>query len=73
MITQNIKLNYRGHMGDPVFFADGNREEWGTITANSYITNVLTPGLWPFWYWESYWAGSLLTIIEDREAIHRTN
>jgi len=50
-----------------------NREDWGTITANSYVTNVLTPVLWPFWYWESHWAGSLLTIMEDGAAAHRAN
>jgi len=41
------------------------REDWGTITALSYCTHVLTQVLWPFWYWESQWAGRQLWLMED--------
>ena len=46
-------------------------EDWSTITALSYCTHVLTPVLWPFWYWESQQAGRQLWLMEDRAPAHR--
>ena len=47
------------------------REDWGTITALSYCTHVLTPVLWPFWYWESQRAGRQLWLMEDGASAHK--
>ena len=48
-----------------------NRGDWGTITANSYVNHVLTPILWPFWYWESQRRGVRLVVMEDGVSAHR--
>lgn len=36
-----------------------DKENWGNITSESYIQNVFTPVLLPFWYRESLVAGQL--------------
>lgn len=48
-----------------------NRDDWGTITANSYVNNVLTPVLWPFWQRESHRTGASLWLMEDGASAHR--
>ena len=47
------------------------RDDWGTITALSYCTNVLTPVLWPFWQEQSARAGQPLWLMEDGASAHR--
>ena len=47
------------------------REDWGTITGLSYCTHVLTPVLWPLWYWENQRVGSQLRLMENGASAHR--
>lgn len=47
------------------------KDNWGTITAQTYIDHVLTPTIWPFWYWESQANGQSLWLMEDGAPAHR--
>lgn len=47
------------------------RDNWGTITAHSYVEHVLAPVLWPFWYHESRRRGESLWVMEDGASAHR--
>lgn len=29
------------------------RNDWRTISAQTYVDHILYPIIWPFWYWES--------------------
>jgi hypothetical protein len=33
------------------------KNDWGTITAQTYIDNILQTSLWPFWFCESCHCG----------------
>ena len=48
-----------------------DRDNWGTITSRSYVDNVLTPVLQPFWNRESEQAGGPLWLMEDGASAHR--
>ena len=47
-------------------------DNWGTITSRSYVDNVLTPVLQPFWNRESEQTGGPLCLIEDRASAQQT-
>ena len=48
-----------------------DRDNWGTITAQSYVTNVLIPTLQPFWEQENGVVdGEALWIMEDGAPAH---
>jgi hypothetical protein len=47
------------------------RDDWGTIRATTYIDHVLVPVIWPFWYWESLYAGTTLWLMEDGAKPHQ--
>jgi len=48
-----------------------DRENWGTITADSYINNVLTPVIVSFWYHESGQTNHQIWLMEDGASAHR--
>jgi len=48
-----------------------DKNYWGTITAQSYVDNVLIPVLQPFWHQESKQAGQHLWLMEDGASAHR--
>jgi len=48
-----------------------NLDNWGTITFRSYVNNVLTPVLQPFWNRESEQAGGPLWLMEDGASAHQ--
>jgi len=48
-----------------------DKDNWGTITARSYVDNVLIPVLQPFWNQESERAGHSLWLMEDGASAHR--
>lgn len=48
-----------------------DKNYWGTITAQSYVDNVLIPVLQPFWNQESKQAGQHLWLMEDGASAHR--
>lgn len=52
-----------------------DKEDWGTITAATYINYVLQPVLWPFWYWERQAQGTPLLVMGGGafESAHRAN
>lgn len=47
------------------------REDWGTITAKTYVDHVLVPVIWPMWYWESVQNRCNLWLMEDGASAHR--
>lgn len=49
------------------------KDDWGTITSDSYVEHILHPVLWPFWYWESQAQGERgpLWVMEDGASAHR--
>lgn len=47
------------------------KDDWGTITADSYVRHVLHPVLWPFWYWASQAHEGSLWVMEDGASAHR--
>lgn len=69
---QNSVMIWGGVLGGkktPLILWD--KQNWGTITANTYIHNVLTPVLWPFWYWENQAVGGGIVVMEDGAPAHR--
>lgn len=49
-----------------------DRDNWGTISAVTYIENVLQPVLWPFWYWENQARPDhIVWVMEDNASAHR--
>jgi hypothetical protein len=69
---QNSVMVWGGVLGGkktPLILWD--KQNWGTITANTYIHNVLTPVLWPFWYWENQVVGGGIVVMEDGAPAHR--
>ena len=47
------------------------RDDWGTISAQTYVDHILVPTIWPFWYHESRRVGSSLWLMEDGAPSHR--
>jgi hypothetical protein len=47
------------------------KDDWGTITAQTYVDNVLVPAIWPFWQRESYHLGQSCILMEDGASAHR--
>ena len=49
------------------------RDDWGTISAQTYVDHILTPVLWKFWYWESRYSngGMPLWLMEDGAPTHQ--
>ena len=49
------------------------KDDWGTITAQTYINHILVPALYPFWVRESSanGPGEPLMIMEDGAPAHR--
>ena len=47
------------------------RDDWGTISAQTYVDNILVPTIWPFWYHESRRTRSTLWLMEDGAPAHR--
>jgi len=50
-----------------------DKDNWGTITARSYVDNVLIPVLQPFWQRESEHAAHPLWLMEDGASAHRAH
>jgi len=48
-----------------------DKDNWGSITAKSYVDNVLIPVLQSFWMRESERAGQPLWLMEDGASAHR--
>jgi len=46
------------------------RDDWGTITVQTYVDYILVPFIWPFWYWESIATGRTLWLMEDGAPEH---
>lgn len=49
------------------------RDNWGTITANTYLNHVFHPILRPFWYHQCLDLGRWLWVMEDGASAHRAN
>ena len=47
------------------------RDDWGTISASTYINNILIPTLQPFWWRESNALAEPLWVTEDNAPAHR--
>lgn len=48
-----------------------DNQNWVTITANTYIHNVFSLVLWPFWYWENRAVGVRIVVMEDGAPAYR--
>jgi len=56
-----------GKKCDPILW---NKNNWETITAKSYVDNVLIPVLPPFWQRESEHTAHPLWLMEDDASAH---
>ena len=75
---ENSIMVWGGILGETgtKFLVLWEKNDWGTITAQTYIDHILQASLWPFWFWESHRCGPdlhgrPLWIMEDGAPAHR--
>jgi hypothetical protein len=49
------------------------RDDWGTITAQTYVDHILVAFIWPFWHQDSVATGRTLKVMECGALAHRAH